>query len=217
MKSNSPIAFVGTPNCGKTTVFNVLTGMRKKVGNFPGITIEPSLGSVSSGKESIEILDLPGLYSMLATSFDEELTMQVLKKEHVSIKHPHGIVFVMDATNIEKSLYLYSQVAELGIPMIIALTMVDGVKARSGVIDDIAIERLTGLSVFPIVGHKGIGLEDLKQGLLNEQSWHIPILPPSFDEIRDRVHWAKNTADAVLSIKEPDTLTSRLDAILLHP
>lgn len=217
MKSNSPIAFVGTPNCGKTTVFNVLTGMRKKVGNFPGITIEPSLGSVSSGKESIEILDLPGLYSMLATSFDEELTMQVLKKEHVSIKQPHGIVFVMDATNIEKSLYLYSQVAELGIPIIIALTMVDGVKARSGVIDDIAIERLTGLSVFPIVGHKGIGLEDLKQGLFNEQSWHIPILPPSFDEIRDRVHWAKNTADAVLSIKEPDTLTSRLDAILLHP
>jgi len=217
MKSNSYIAFVGTPNCGKTTVFNVLTGMRKRVGNFPGITIEPSLGVLSSGKDSIKLLDLPGLYSILATSLDEELTMQILQNEHPSIQQPQGIVFVMDATNIEKSLYLYSQIAELGIPMIIALTMVDGVKARSGVIDDIAIERLTGVSVFPIVGHKGIGLEELKHGMFNEQSWNIPNTPPVFDEIRDRVHWSKNTADAVLSIKEPDSLTSRLDAILLHP
>lgn len=217
MTINSHIAFVGTPNCGKTTLFNVLTGMRKKVGNFPGITIEPSLGNVSTGEKSIAILDLPGLYSMLAASLDEELTMQVLQKGHPSIAQPHGIVFVMDATNIEKSLYLYSQVAELGIPMIIALTMVDGVKARSGVIDDIAIERLTGLSVFPIVGHKGIGLDALKQALLEDREWNIPNVPPIFEEIRDRVHWSRNTADAVLTIKEPDTVTSRLDSILLHP
>ncbi len=217
MKSNSHIAFVGTPNCGKTTLFNVLTGMRKKVGNFPGITIEPSLGHVNSDGKSIAILDLPGLYSMLATSLDEELTMQVLSKGHPSIMQPHGIVFVMDATNIEKSLYLYSQVAELGIPMIIALTMVDGVKARSGVIDDIAIERLTGLSVFPIVGHKGIGLEDLKYAISDEKVWKIPNKPPVFEDIRDRVHWARNIADTILSIKEPDSLTSRIDSVLLHP
>jgi len=81
MTINSHIAFVGTPNCGKTTLFNVLTGMRKKVGNFPGITIEPSLGNVSTGEKSIAILDLPGLYSMLAASLDEELTMQVLQDQ----------------------------------------------------------------------------------------------------------------------------------------
>lgn len=217
MKSNSHIAFVGTPNCGKTTLFNVLTGMRKKVGNFPGITIEPSLGHFNVEGRSIAILDLPGLYSMLAASLDEELTMQVLSKGHPSIKQPHGIVFVMDATNIEKSLYLYSQVAELGIPMIIALTMVDGVKARSGVIDDIAIERLTGLSVLPIVGHKGIGLEDLKYAIADEKAWKIPNAPPVFEEIRDRVHWARNIADSILTIKEPDSLTSRIDSVLLHP
>jgi ferrous iron transport protein B len=95
--------------------------------------------------------------------------------------------------------------------------MVDGVKARSGVIDDIAIERLTGLSVFPIVGHKGIGLDALKQALLEDREWNIPNVPPIFEEIRDRVHWSRNTADAVLTIKEPDRLTSRLDSILLHP
>jgi ferrous iron transport protein B len=217
MKSSPHIACIGTPNCGKTTLFNVLTGMRKKVGNFPGITIEPSLGLIKNNIDTISLLDLPGLYSMHAASLDEELTVQVLQGSHPSISKPKGIVFVMDATNIEKSLYLYSQVAELGIPMIIALTMIDGVKARSGVIDDIAIERMTGVSVFPIVGHKGIGLEDLKEGIHQKDAWNIPNPPPVFDEIRDRVHWAKNIADSVLSIKKPDSLTIQLDAVLLHP
>jgi len=188
-QDSSHIAFDGTPNSGKTTLFNVLTGMRKKVGNFPGITIEPSLGFVGNDQQRIAIIDLPGTYSLLPTSLDEELTVSALNNELSSIPKPSAIVFVMDATNIDKSLYLYSQVAELGLNMIIALTMVDGVNARSGVIDDIALERLTGLTVIPIVGHKGIGVESLKEAITNEHAWHKPNMPPAFEEIRDRVHW----------------------------
>ena len=217
LQDSSYIAFVGTPNSGKTTLFNVLTGMRKKVGNFPGITIEPALGFVDNTEQRIAIIDLPGTYSLLPTSLDEELTVSVLHNELSSIPKPSAIVFVMDATNFDKSLYLYSQVAELGLNMIIALTMVDGVKARSGVIDDIALERLTGLTVIPIVGHKGIGVESLKEAITNEHAWHKPNMPPAFEEIRDRVHWVKTISDTIIRMKEGDKLTQRLDAILLHP
>ena len=211
------IAFVGTPNSGKTTLFNVLTGMRKKVGNFPGITIEPSLGIIKSEHSHASIIDLPGCYSVLPTSLDEELTIQVLNHQVASIPKIDAIVFVMDATNIDKSLYLYSQIAELGLPMIIALTMVDGVKARSGVVDDIALERLTGLTVVPIVGHKGIGVETLKDTILQDATRSIPNIPPSFNEIRDRVHWVKTISDTIIRMKELDRVTQRLDAVLLHP
>ena len=211
------IAFVGTPNSGKTTLFNVLTGMRKKVGNFPGITIEPSLGIIKSEHSHASIIDLPGCYSVLPTSLDEELTIQVLNHQVASIPKIDAIVFVMDATNIDKSLYLYSQIAELGLPMIIALTMVDGVKARSGVVDDIALERLTGLTVVPIVGHKGIGVETLKDTILQDATRTIPNIPPSFNEIRDRVHWVKTISDTIIRMKELDRVTQRLDAVLLHP
>jgi ferrous iron transport protein B len=213
----SYIAFVGTPNSGKTTLFNVLTGMRKKVGNFPGITIEPSLGIIKTETTQVSIIDLPGCYSLIPTSIDEELTLKALKNHIPSIPKPDGIVFVMDATNIDKSLYLYSQIAELGVPMIIALTMIDGVKARSGVIDDIALERLTGLTVVPIVGHKGIGVETLKETILNDHFETLPTPPPQFNEIRDRVHWVQNISDSIIRMHESDRITQRLDSILLHP
>jgi len=215
--SHKHVAFVGTPNSGKTTLFNVLTGMRKKVGNFPGITIEPSLGIIKKDSSNHSIIDLPGCYSLIPTSLDEELTLQVLKNEHALIASPRGIVFVMDATNLDKSLYLYSEVAELGIDMIIALTMVDGVKARSGVIDDIALERLTGLTVIPIVGHKGIGVETLRETISDDKSWKTPIAPPTFEEIRDRIHWVKNISNSIINMKEFDRVTQKLDAVLLHP
>jgi len=215
--SHKHVAFVGTPNSGKTTLFNVLTGMRKKVGNFPGITIEPSLGIIKKDSSNHSIIDLPGCYSLIPTSLDEELTLQVLKNEHALIASPRGIVFVMDATNLDKSLYLYSEVAELGIDMIIALTMVDGVKARSGVIDDIALERLTGLTVIPIVGHKGIGVETLREAISDDKSWKTPIAPPTFEEIRDRIHWVKNISNSIINMKEFDRVTQKLDAVLLHP
>ncbi len=211
------IAVVGAPNVGKSTLFNELTGLDQRVGNFPGVTVEPLLGRVSEAGAAAELIDLPGIYGMSAASEDERMTIDVLSGHHRSIPAPDAIMLVMNASAPEKCLVLYSQLACLGLPMIIAATMVDAVKGRGGVFDDITLSHTLGVSVHAVVGRKGIGVGDVRDALLHGD-WSVPkpILSANAD-IEQRFAWSRSVCSSVLTEGRADTVSVRLDAVLLHP
>ena len=148
-------ALVGNQNCGKTTLFNALTGSNQHVGNFPGVTVDRKSGSIKGYPETI-LTDLPGIYSMSPYSIEE-----IVSRNYVLDEHPTAIINILDATNIARNLYLTMQLLELGIPMVIALNMMDEVYGNGGSIDINALEEELGVPVVPISASKGEGIEEL--------------------------------------------------------
>ena len=148
-------ALVGNQNCGKTTLFNVLTGSNQHIGNFPGVTVDRKDGVIKGYPDTL-ITDLPGIYSMSPYGSEEIVT-----REFLLMDKPKGIINILDATNIERNLYLSMQLMELGIPMVIALNMMDEVRVNGGSIRINAIEELLGVPVIPISAAKGEGIEEL--------------------------------------------------------
>lgn len=148
-------ALVGNQNCGKTTLFNVLTGSNQHIGNFPGVTVDRKDGVIKGYPDTL-ITDLPGIYSMSPYSSEEIVT-----REFLLMDKPKGIINILDATNIERNLYLSMQLMELGIPMVIALNMMDEVRVNGGSVRINAIEELLGVPVIPISAAKGGGIEEL--------------------------------------------------------
>lgn len=148
-------ALVGNQNCGKTTLFNVLTGSNQHIGNFPGVTVDRKDGVIKGYPDTL-ITDLPGIYSMSPYSSEEIVT-----REFLLMDKPKGIINILDATNIERNLYLSMQLMELGIPMVIALNMMDEVRVNGGSVRINEIEELLGVPVIPISAAKGEGIEEL--------------------------------------------------------
>jgi len=161
------IALVGNPNTGKSTLFNLLTGLNQKIGNFPGITVDKKVGYCKiAGDRQAEIIDLPGTYSLYPKSKDESIVFQVLA-DNSNSSHPDLIVLVVDATNLRRNLLLYTQVADLGIPLVLALNMTDMAK-KEGI--DIDIDKLAlrlGVQVVAISARKNLGVKELKEALSN--------------------------------------------------
>ena len=156
-------ALVGNPNCGKTTLFNALTGLKQKVGNYPGVTVERKEGECySQHGERMRILDLPGSYSLNARSPDEAVLRDVLLGRRSDTPRPDRIVCVLDATNLERNLYLVTQIMELGIPMILALNMADAAEAKGVRIDLVRLSQKMGCPVIPTVANTRKGLIELK-------------------------------------------------------
>ena len=141
-------ALAGNQNCGKTTLFNQLTGSNQHVGNFPGVTVDRKDGQIR-GQENTLVTDLPGIYSMSPYSSEEVVTRNFLLEEH-----PKGIINIVDATNIERNLYLTMQLMELDIPMVLALNMMDEVRENGGSILVNQMEALLGIPVVPISAAK---------------------------------------------------------------
>ena len=170
------VALAGNPNCGKTTLFNALTGLRHRVGNYAGVTVERKEGRVKD--TSLTVLDLPGTYSLSARSPDEEVARDVLLGRYPPV--PELVVVVVDASNLERNLYLVSQVIDLGLPVVLCLNMVDVAQSVGLRIDAAALERELGIPVIPTVASKGDGLEKLKSRLegavppLAPRRWTIP-------------------------------------------
>ncbi len=167
MASDLKIALVGNPNTGKSTLFNLLTGLNQKIGNFPGITIDKKVGycKLASGKEA-EIIDLPGTYSLYPKSRDESIVFQVLADRN-NPAYPDLVVLVADATNLRRNLLLYSQVADLGLPVILALNMTDMAKKEGINIDLDKLSSRLGVQVVAISARSKIGLTELKQAIAN--------------------------------------------------
>jgi ferrous iron transport protein B len=152
------IALAGNPNCGKTTLFNALTGARHHVGNWPGVTVERRSGIFEQEGLSLEVVDLPGTYSLAARSEDERVAAQYLASPEVGL-----ILNVLDASNLERNLYLSTQLLELGKPMAFVLNMVDDAENRGIRLDVPALETLLGGPVIPTVGNREQGITELKQ------------------------------------------------------
>ena len=148
-------ALAGNQNCGKTTVFNRLTGSNQHVGNFPGVTVDRKDGVIRNHPETL-VTDLPGIYSMSPYSNEEIVTREFILKEK-----PKGIINVLDATNIERNLYLTLQLMELEVPMVIALNMMDEVRENGGSILINEMERLLGVPVIPISAAKNEGIDEV--------------------------------------------------------
>ena len=153
-------ALVGNPNCGKTTVFNALTGLRQKVGNYPGVTVETKEGRLRLPNGALaSLIDLPGLYSLTPRSPDEAIARDVLLGHQADVAQPDGIVHVLDAANLERNLYLTAQILDLGLPTVILLTMTD-VAARTGqTVDIAALSQTLGVPVCAVLVSKKQGLD----------------------------------------------------------
>ena len=152
------IALAGNPNCGKTTLFNALTGARHHVGNWPGVTVERRSGTFEHGGSTMEVVDLPGTYSLSARSEDERVASQFLASPEVDL-----VLNVLDASNLERNLYLSTQLLELGKPVAFVLNMVDDAENRGVHIDVSALELLLGGPVIPTVGNREQGITELKE------------------------------------------------------
>lgn len=159
------IGLIGNPNCGKSTLFNRLTGLRQKTSNLPGTTVEASKGIIKTGKESVELIDLPGIYSLFTQAEDEKLVVSHLLG--INNPKPDGIIFVLDASNLRRNLLLVSQVLELGIPAACVLTMSDTAKRRSITIDASILSQILGIQVIEFNPRKDKN-ESLVIALLNQ-------------------------------------------------
>lgn len=150
------IALAGNPNSGKTTLFNEMTGARQKVANYPGVTVEKKEGIFHHVGEEARVVDLPGTYSLTAHSLDERVARKFLIEER-----PDVVIDVIDASNLERNLYLAVQILQLGVPVVLALNMTDVARARGLSVDLEKLSKLLGVPIFPTVGHKGEGVREL--------------------------------------------------------
>ena len=180
------VALIGNPNSGKTTLFNALTGMRQKIANYPGVTVEKKIGvfMTQHGREA-QMIDLPGTYSLTPQSPDEAVTRDVLLGVLPDTPRPDRVVCVVDAANLERNLYLACQVIELGLPTIIALNMFDLASANGDTIDVDELSHRLGVPVIPCSANSRAGIADLRIALsapaISPPDWKVP-LPPLVDQ-----------------------------------
>ena len=164
-KAETTVALVGNPNTGKTTLFNALTGLSHRVGNYPGVTVEHKQGRFELGQRGVRVIDLPGTYSLAARSKDELVAVDALLGHGVADVAPDAIIAILDATNLPRNLYLVSQLLELDRPLILALNMSDLARAQGIEIDHVGLSRALGVPVVPIAADRNEGLEALQDAL----------------------------------------------------
>ncbi|MBI5616191.1 MAG: ferrous iron transport protein B [Gammaproteobacteria bacterium] len=158
---------LGNPNTGKSTLFNALTGLKQKVGNFPGVTVEHVVGAMRLGERDVSVVDLPGTYSISAQSPDEIVAVDVLQGRVAEIGVPDAVLLIVDATNLRRNLFLASQVLEMELPVVVALNMTDLATTQGISIDVPGLAAALGVPVVPIVAAKSLGLGELKAALLD--------------------------------------------------
>ena len=159
------VAVAGNPNCGKTTLFNALTGLRQQVGNYPGVTVEKREGQLS-GEPNIRLIDLPGTYSLSARSPDEEVAREVLLGHVANTPRPDAVLIVLDATNLTRNLYLATQIIELGLPTVIACNMMDQLESVGHILDVERLATAIGVPIVPTIAHRAEGTDAIREALL---------------------------------------------------
>ena len=163
IKHRLTIALAGNPNAGKTTLFNSLTGLKQKVANYPGVTVERKQGAWQLNGSAASLIDLPGLYSLDATSMDEQIARDVITGQISGVEKPDAIIAVVDATNLERNLYLVTQLFEFGVPVVVALTMIDAFEKQKHEIDIAKFSDLLGVPVVAVNAKSGRGRDELSE------------------------------------------------------
>ena len=211
------IALVGAPNSGKTSVFNGLTGLRAKTGNYPGVTVSRFVGTSRTGRHRHVIEDLPGTYSLEPISPDEQITVDVLDGRLEGADRPDALLVVVDATTLRRSLGFLAQVLARGLPACVVVTFTDELARRQGRLDVDAFARALGVPVLPVVGHRGLGIAQLREQLTTWRTWQAPAVAPPTDP-GEQDAWAESVlAFADYRPPERHRVTRRVDAVLLHP
>ena len=208
--SEPVFAFVGNPNCGKSTLFNALTGLRQKVGNYPGVTVEKKIGECfSQHGRRMQIIDLPGAYSLAARSPDEAVMRDVLLGRRTDTPRPDRVVCIVDATNLERNLYLVSQILDLGLPVIVALNMMDLATANGLRIDPAALAERLGVPVIPCQANSGQGLVELRLAMSRADLaaparpvWQVPAeVAPAVAELVAAIVRHENCGEAAARVE----------------
>ena len=211
------IALVGSPNSGKSSVFNGLTGLSARTGNYPGVTVARSVGTCRAGGRALVIEDLPGTYSLAPISPDEQVTVDVLDGRAEGTDRPDALLVVVDATTLRRSLGLVAQVLARALPACVVVTFTDELARRQGHLDLESFARALGVPVLAVIAHRGHGIARLREELAVWQDWPAPALAPP-TEPAERDAWAESVlAFAGYQAPERHRVTQRVDAVLLHP
>lgn len=214
------VAIVGPPNSGKSTLFNQLTGMRQKVANFPGVTVEHRLGKarLEDGRE-IALVDLPGVYGLSSRSEDEKVAHDVLNGRRPEVGRPDAVLLILDSTNLERHLLLAAPVLSMGLPTLVILNMADDLRGRHGHVDLGALSRQLGAPVVLASAVRGEGLDEVRRFLASGLSAHKAFVElPVLNDIPRCREWASRVGgDARYHAPAPPLWTRRLDSVFLHP
>jgi ferrous iron transport protein B len=211
------VALVGNPNSGKTALFNLLTGSRQKVANYAGVTVERKEGRLTGDlARPVRVLDLPGAYSLYPRSPDERVTADVLAGRAAGERRPDLVVCVVDATNLRRNLRLVLAVLRQGLPMVVALNMSDVAARRGLAVDAARLAAGLGVPVVPTVGVQRDGERALRELIGARERWPAPP-PPQPDARQDEARLNALLEALGLADEHPDTLTERIDRVVLHP
>ena len=217
------VAIIGNPNTGKTTLFNALTGLRQRVGNFAGVTVERVEGAFTLGDgRRVTILDLPGSYSLTAGSPDEQIALEVLLKRDASHWDPDVVLVVVDAVHLDRNLFLASQVCELGLPVVIALNQIDVAESQGIAIDIPELIHELGVPVIPTVASRGEGLDPLRNACFTAAALPAPTprfaIDASAETSLARHKWIGEVVGRTVTrrARSLDTPSDTIDAIALH-
>jgi ferrous iron transport protein B len=213
------VALVGPPNSGKSTLFNRLTGLRQKVANFPGVTVEQRRGRARlTGEREVVLIDLPGVYSLTPRSEDERVTRDVLMGEMAGTPKPDAVLLILDSTNLNRHLVLAAPVLALGLPTLVVLNMADELASRGGGVDADALAMRLGVPVALVSAARGDGFKLVREFLSGAVGLPASLDLPVLADIPKCRQWAVAIGDkAGYSQPAPPVWTRRLDALFLHP
>ena len=213
-------AVVGSPNSGKTTLFNSLTGLHAKTGNYPGVTVARYEGRMRLGEnQSVVVEDLPGTYSLDPISPDEQIVVDVLDTDHHNLRVdvPDAMLVTLNATTLRRSLGLLAQLQQTGLPICVVLTFTDDLTRRNGRLDIPAFTRALGVPVVTVVAGHRDGLADLRHVMARSDSWTSPVVAPPTDPAEVNA-WADSVLESSgYRMPEIDKRTHRIDSLVLHP
>ncbi len=212
-------AIVGSPNSGKTTLFNALTGLHAKTGNYPGVTVSRYEGRTRVGDHDVVVEDLPGTYSLDPISPDEQIVVDVLDTEqrNARLDVPDAMLVTLNATTLRRSLGLLAQLQQTGLPICVVVTFTDDLARRSGALDIAAFTRALGVPVVAVVAGHRDGLADLRHVMARVDSWTQPVVPPPTDPVEVSA-WVDSVLDSSgYRLPSVDPRTSRIDRLVLHP
>jgi ferrous iron transport protein B len=224
------VALLGNPNTGKSTLFTALAGIPTRIGNYPGVTVEEKIGRFSHRGTAIDLVDLPGTYSFAAQSPDEQVAVDVLRAALPGAPAPNCVIAVVDATNLERNLYLASQAMDLGLPLVVALTLSDVAAARGVTVDADLLSQRLGVPVIPVVAPRDEGIDRLRDAVVDPPRPSRPVdltphltptdasRPQAAREAIARYAWIERLLDGVVRREHagPRGLDQRIDAVLTH-